>query len=165
MASDPRHLFWGSKDETDKAYDGITEALLSRKWNDVLEPLSGEKTGKVPEVAFVLASHNHETVKKATKLREEQTQRGEQKIDMTWGQLMGMADEVSCELVMCDKAKEIEKNAVKERPNTYKYFVWGSVSECLKYLVRRAEENRDAVTGAEGTRLALRTELGRRIWG
>ena len=164
MASDPRHLFWSTKEDTDKAYDGIVAALIRREWNSVLKP----SEAKIPEVALVLASHNQETVRRATALRKEQDDKGESKIDMAYGQLMGMADEVSCELVMAAKAErgfaQFEKrNCVG--PQAYKYAVWGSVGECLKYLVRRAEENRDAVTRAKGTRTALGAELSRRIWG
>ena len=167
MASDPRHLFWSTKEETDEAYNGIMEGLIQRKWNHVLKPTSESGSDGVAEVAFVLASHNHETVKKAMLIRKDQTDRGVAKVDMAYGQLMGMADEVSCELVMAAKARGMtlfeKRNCAG--PKAYKYLVWGSVGECLKYLVRRAEENRDAVTRAKGTRIALRTELSRRLWG
>lgn len=168
MGSDPRTLFWSSKEETDKAYNGITEALLKKRWNSVLQPSNEEANERISsEVAFVLASHNNESVQKAMAIRKEQTEKGDEKIDMAYGQLMGMADEVSCELVMAAKARgatPFEKTECAG-PKAYKYLVWGSVGECLKYLIRRAEENRDAVVRAKGTRTALRIELGRRIWG
>lgn len=168
MGSDPRTLFWSTKEETDKAYNGITEALLKKRWNSVLQPSAEEASARISsEVAFVLASHNHDSVQKAMAIRREQTEKGEAKIDMAYGQLMGMADEVSCELVMAAKARGVVPFEKTEcaGPRAYKYLVWGSVGECLKYLVRRAEENRDAVVRAKGTRTALRMELGRRIWG
>ena len=168
MGSDARDLFWSTKEETDKVYNGITEALLKRRWNSVLQPLIEGAGGRISsEVAFVLASHNHESVQKAMAIRKEQTEKGDTKVDMAYGQLMGMADEVSCELVMAAKARgtvPFEKTECKG-PKAYKYVVWGSVGECLKYLIRRAEENRDAVVRAKGTRIALRVELWRRIWG
>ena len=167
MASDPRSLFWANKEDTDKTYDGIAEALVKRRWNDVLAPPADKWDTKMAATAFVLASHNHESVKKTMAIRREQTRRGIEKIDMAYGQLMGMADEVSCELVMAAKTGDMAVSENKEAigPNAYKYLVWGSVGECLKYLVRRAEENRDAVIRAKGTRTALLGELGRRIWG
>lgn len=168
MGSDPQTLFWSTKEETDKAYNDITEALLKKRWNSVLQPLTAEATGKITsEVAFVLASHNHESVQKAMAIRKEQTEKGDAKIDMAYGQLMGMADELSCELVMAAKASGVAPFDKTEcaGPKAYKYLVWGSVGECLKYLIRRAEENRDAVVRAKGSRMALRKELGRRIWG
>ena len=166
MSSDPRHLIWSSKEETDRAYNGITEALITRRWNTVLKPLAENNLDKVPETAFVLASHNHETVKKATALRMEQIEKGEPKIEMAYGQLMGMADEVSCELVMTAKARGTVPFEKRESigPKAYKYAVWGSVGECAKYLVRRAEENRDAVSRAKGTRAALKAEIFARLW-
>lgn len=168
MDSDPRGLFWSTKEETDKAYNGTTDALLKKRWNSVLQPSNEKKDQRIlSEVAFVLASHNHESVQKAMTIREEQTKRGDTKIDMAYGQLMGMADEVSCELVMAAKSRglvPLEKTG-HGGPKAYKYVVWGSVGECLKYLIRRAEENRDAVVRAKGTRRALREELWRRmIW-
>ena len=168
MSSDPRTLFWGTKEETDKAYNGITEALLKKRWNGTLRPSPTKANEKIlAEVALVLASHNHESVQKAMAIRKEQTEKGDPKIDMAYGQLMGMADEVSCELVMAAKSRGavlFEKEECSG-PKAYKYLVWGSVGECLKYLIRRAEENRDAVIRAKGTRMALRVEIGRRIWG
>ena len=168
MGSDPRALFWNSKEETDKTYNGVMDALLKKRWNSVLQPSTDKTEGRILlEVAFVLASHNHESVQKAMAIRKEQTEKGDAKIDMAYGQLMGMADEVSCELVMAAKAGGAEplKTTEREGPKAYKYVVWGSVGECLKYLIRRAEENRDAVVRARGTLIALREELGRRIWG
>lgn len=168
MGSDPLTLFWSTKAETDEAYNGITEALLKKRWNGVLQPPTEEASEIISsEVAFVLASHNHDSVQKAMAIRKEQTEKGQAKIDMAYGQLMGMADEVSCELVMAAKARGVVPFEKTESagPKAYKYLVWGSVGECLKYLIRRAEENRDAVVRAKGTRIALRKELGRRIWG
>ncbi|KAK4690519.1 proline dehydrogenase, partial [Lecanoromycetidae sp. Uapishka_2] len=167
MASDPRALFWSTKDETDKVYDGIAEALIRRTWNDVLKPAEAQTQREFPNAALVLASHNHATVRKAINIRKEQRERGQPRIEMAYGQLLGMADEVSCELVMAAKAAGISPFEKRDcsGPKAYKYLVWGSVGECLKYLVRRAEENRDAVIRAKGTRMALRSELGRRIWG
>ena len=162
MGGDPRQLFWATKEGTDKAYDGITSALLKKSWNDVLKPL--ERTVGVapsfPNVNLVLASHNHESVRKALAVRNEQAQGGEGQIKLAFAQLMGMADEVSCDLVVAGKgSKEVEK------PQAFKYLVWGTVTECLKYLLRRAEENRDAVVRAKEGRLALKQELRRRILG
>ena len=167
MASDPRELFWAQKEDTDVAYDGITEALVKRRWNNVLKPSPDAATKEVPAVAFVLASHNNESVKKAMAMRREQTEKREEKINMVYAQLLGMADDVSCALVL--NAKERSALPYKKRqsdgPKAYKYVTWGSVGECLRYLIRRAEENRDAVTRAKLTRTALRNELGRRLWG
>lgn len=78
--------------------------------------------------------------------------------EIAFAQLQGMADEVSCEIL-----------AAKERgvfaPRVYKYVVWGSAGECMKYLLRRAHENRDAVQRTRSGRDAMRAELWRRVKG
>lgn len=45
----------------------------------------------------------------------------------------------------------------------FKYVVWGSTEECVLYLLRRAEENRDAVERSSLTRQALWEELRHRL--
>ena len=167
LGSDPRHLFWSQKEETDRTYNEIAESLMRREWGDVLSPPTG-KDQKFPDVNLVLASHNLDSVKKAMDLRKEQVRRGENGIHMAYGQLMGMADHVSCELIQAgDLKKKLQGNGNEkvDPPRAYKYLVWGTVGECLKYLLRRAEENRDAVVRTEEGRLALRAELGRRLLG
>ncbi|KAJ3474445.1 hypothetical protein NLG97_g9842 [Lecanicillium saksenae] len=47
----------------------------------------------------------------------------------------------------------------------YKYMAWGTTGECMKYLLRRAEENRDAVTRTREDRDAMWAELLRRVKG
>ena len=163
MASDPRHIFWHSKEFTDRAHDGIMEALLERQWNKALsEPKKG---AQFPAVDLVVASHNEHSVRKALEIQERQRAINKDEVDVAYGQLMGMADEVSCALVAHKENMRPDRHDGDPdlSAKVYKYVVWGSVRECLKYLVRRAEENRDAVTRAEGTRLALRRELLRRL--
>ena len=169
MNSDSRDLFWPTKEDTDTTYDGIAEALIWRRWNDTLKPRAqGPGTlPKFPNVSLVLASHNSNTVRKAMAMRQEQARHGSKAVDMAYAQLLGMADEVSCELIMASRNEEqgcpSRKNKAKE-PKVYKYIVWGTVGQCLKYLSRRAEENKDAVLRAAESRKALRKELLRRIF-
>ena len=164
MSSDPPQIFWNSKKETDDAYNGIAEALVEKTWNSTLKAPRGNM--EMPEVGFVLATHNSESVQKCMAIQRRQTQNGEKKISMAYGQLLGIAEDISCELVMADKV--IPKAAPDQKstgPSAYQYCVWGSVGECLKYLIRRAEENRDAMGHAHRTRLALGRELRRRTLG
>ncbi|KAI4142254.1 MAG: hypothetical protein L6R39_005014 [Caloplaca ligustica] len=166
LASDPRHLIWATKAETDRAFDGITESLMRKQWNDVLLPdeQSGGQPPLLPTVDLVLASHNHESVRKAISIRQEQNNAGEKGVRLAYGQLMGMADEVGCELIMSGRSGPgNEEPNMTERPQVYKYAVWGTVQECLKYLTRRAEENRDALARAKHDRNALGKELRRRL--
>lgn len=165
MNSDPQELFWATKEETDTAFDGILEALLTKKYNQVLRP-SEESGEEFPDVSLMLASHNHRSVTKAVSIQKAQTDMGEKKIDMAYGQLMGMADEVSCELVLAGKPDRDlgPKTEYQDQgPKVFKYLVWGSVGECMKYLLRRAEENRDAVLRAQEGQNALKGELRRRM--
>ncbi|KAI4196142.1 MAG: hypothetical protein LQ348_002350 [Seirophora lacunosa] len=168
MSSDPRHLFWATKEETDEAYDGIAESLMRKQWNKVLRPAeeASSQPHIFPAADLVLASHNPDSVQKAMSIRQEQCRAGESGIRLAYGQLMGMADEVGCGLIMSGRrsAHGTEK-ATTERPQAYKYVVWGTVQECLKYLVRRAEENRDALGRARQERIALGRELRRRLLG
>ena len=160
LGSDPRHLMWENIEATHRCYDGIAEAVIGRKWNDVLR---GE--GEMAQADLVLASHNRQSVKRARAIRDEQARHGEERIQMVYGQLMGMADNVSCELVQ--EAKESREMVKMGRevdvPQAFKYLVWGTVAECSKYLLRRAQENRDAVTRTVEGRRALGKELARRM--
>ena len=170
LGSDPPHIFWTTKEETDKAFDEMADAVMRREYNDVLKPMpdvDSNDTSRFPRVSLLLASHNHTSVKKAMNVRQQQTDNGKEKIDMAYAQLMGMADEVSCDLVMAARQKKglalHEKEDLGE-PKAYKYFVWGTISECLKYLVRRAEENKQAVVRARDGSAALRSELIARVF-
>ncbi|KAK4233766.1 FAD-linked oxidoreductase-like protein [Achaetomium macrosporum] len=152
LGSDPRHLIHDTKADTDAAYDGIAAALLRRHWNEQLKPRSEADKETFPSVNVVLATHNRESVLKA---REMLCSEGKTDTDVVFAQLQGMADEVSCELVA--------SNGADEKPRVYKYLVWGSTGECMKYLLRRAQENRDAVQRTRAGRDAMRAELIRRV--
>ncbi|KAK4097424.1 proline oxidase-like protein [Parathielavia hyrcaniae] len=156
LGSDPRHLIHDTKAGTDVCYDGIAEALLRRRWNAQLKPASetDEPSSAVPNVSLVLATHNRESVLKAQTILSETKADS----DVAFAQLQGMADEVSCELVTSGGRDARTSRA-------YKYLVWGSTGECMKYLLRRAHENRDAVQRTRAGRDAMRAELFRRVRG
>lgn len=177
LASDPRHLIHDTKAETDACYDGIAEAVLKKQYNSVLRPIPGEEGMRLPDVSLVLACHNLKSVRKAQDIRRKQAERGEEWIEMCYGQLQGMADEVSCELVQAARTSETsirtsniatrdtEKQQIKpdvDVPQAYKYLVWGTTGECMKYLLRRAQENSDAVQRTKEGRTAMIWELVRR---
>ncbi|KAK2625505.1 hypothetical protein QTJ16_004817 [Diplocarpon rosae] len=180
LGSDPRHLICDTKADTDAAYDGIAEALVRRSYNQILQPAEGEQEA-FPDVALVLAGHNTTSVRKVQLLCSQQKQRGEKGIEVVYAQLQGMADEVSCELVLAGRdaragsvsGPESEpgagtgdvKPATQDVPKAYKYLVWGTTGECMKYLYRRAQENKDAVERTREGRDAMARELWRRIWG
>ncbi|EGY15361.1 carbapenem antibiotics biosynthesis protein carD [Verticillium dahliae VdLs.17] len=155
LGSDPRHLINDTKDETDAAYDDMAEGMLRQQWGGRLRA-----SGSFPPVSLVVASHNVDSVRRARALVET----GQARIEFAFGQLQGMADEVSCALVMAanDRGLEGASSGSKKAMETYKYLVWGSTGECMKYLLRRAHENRDAVQRTRTGRDAMRAEIARR---
>ncbi|KAK1778297.1 FAD-linked oxidoreductase-like protein [Copromyces sp. CBS 386.78] len=177
LGSDPRDLICDTKADTDNQYDGIAEALLRNSWSGdgLLQPPNPQET-KFPDVNVVLATHNRESVLKGKALLDS----GVAKLgyeQVAFAQLQGMADEVSCELVAGshESPKEMEMEAAEKetgkvegngnKPQVYKYLVWGSTGECMKYLLRRAYENRDAVQRTKSGREAMGREVGRRVRG
>ncbi|KMU77475.1 proline oxidase PrnD [Coccidioides immitis RMSCC 3703] len=94
-----------------------------------------------------------------------QIRRGEDQIEMSYGQLYGMADDISCELVQQRTQAQDLNGGKLEIPKPYKALIWGTVGECTKYLLRRGEENRDAALRTGDTRRAMVKELKRRLLG
>lgn len=185
LSSDPRHLFWDSKLETDKVYDEITSALLRGEYNETLKRPThpNKQKGQLPPVKLMLATHNHASVLKALKTQEHLLKLGHDHIsELSFGQLMGMADEVGCELIMAGRTPPPPPPASSSSPfsssistsspqiiaggmkvKVYKYLPWGSVGNCMKYLARRGEENRDALERTIEGRRALGEEIWRRV--
>ena len=193
LGSDPRHIIHDTKAETDAAYDGIAASLITRRWGPVLRPQpqpqsqtqkpGGKKSDMpdFPHVSVVLGSHNLESVRKARALRAGGD--AAPGTELAIGQLMGMADDVSCDLLASNRAiMERMRERARERqiecPNeklrhqqqteeavtkAYKYIVWGSTKECMAYLLRRAHENKDAVSRTVAARNAMWQELIRRM--
>ncbi|KAL5314626.1 hypothetical protein ACEPPN_017269 [Leptodophora sp. 'Broadleaf-Isolate-01'] len=164
LGSDPRHLICDTKADTDAAYDGISEALVRKQYNSILRPASSDSKA-FPNVAIVLAGHNLPSVRKVQAICTQQKQLGEKQADVIYAQLQGMADEVSCELVLAGKqalAKGGER-AGFDVPKAYKYLTWGTTGECMKYLYRRAQENKDAVQRTKEGRDAMAGELWKRV--
>ena len=169
----------------------------------------GEVVGKGMErVDVLLASHNMRTVELALAVRAERlgtaaaeaeeaerentvvdvneaTPSSPSRIppigDLSFAQLQGMADEVSCALLAAQStssptptssptspsspsAKPQHQTYTRgPAPHVYKYCNWGTLPETLAYLLRRAAENGDAVSRTSGTATAMRGELGRRL--
>lgn len=171
FSTDPPDIFWSSKADTDRAYDGIAQALIRRKYNDVLVPFPPppphelEKEGsnsQFPEINILLATHNHTSVRNAIRIWNSERKHTTRRADIAFGQLMGMADQISGELIITGKNGTDEGDGGDLR--TYKYLPWGTVGECLGYLTRRADENRQAVERARDDRKAINLELRRRMW-
>lgn len=163
LGCDPRHLFWDTIEDTHETFDGIAESLMRRAYNKTLRPMS-TAAHAFPSVSLVLAGHNSDSVIKAQKIRNSQASSGEPQINLAYGQLMGMAEDISCGLVQAGQlAKQDGRESTVDIPKAYQYLVWGSVGECSHYLVRRAEENKDAMSRTKDGRKALGKELLRRL--
>lgn len=162
MGSDPRHLIHDTKADTDAAYDSIAESVIRREYGRILRPQIGEENEPFPDVSLVLAGHNLESARKAQIIRDSQIREGGHRIDMIYAQLQGMADEVSCELIQAASYSQDQDRSV-DPPHVYKYLVWGTTGECMKYLLRRAQENKDAIQRTRDGRNAMMVELLRRV--
>ena len=120
------------KDATDKNYNqGISyciESILANKNN---ESTIGH---------LVVASHNAESLTLAT---HKLTSDNKNKNNVVLGQLLGMADSITHDLIKTNKVD-----------NIIKYVAWGPPLETKEYLLRRLEENGDAVKSDNGFPLA-----------
>ncbi|CAG8952877.1 hypothetical protein HYFRA_00007591 [Hymenoscyphus fraxineus] len=159
LGSDPRHLIHDTIEDTHAAYNGIASSLATRTYSPPLQPQAGET--QFPSINVVLAGHNHTSVRQIQDLRTQQVRNGEKQTDLVYAQLQGMADEISCELVQAGRmgGKDVDV------PMAYKYAVWGTTGECMKYLLRRAHENKQAVQRTRNGRDAMRKEVLRRVKG
>lgn len=122
-----------TKEDTDMNYDqGISyciDSILAHQGN---ESVIGH---------LVVASHNAESMRLATQktYKSEFSIGNKNKANICLGQLLGMADSVTYDLIKNDKVD-----------NVIKYVPWGPPLETKEYLLRRLEENGDAVKNDNG---------------
>lgn len=149
MASDERSLIHDTKEDTDHAYNSISQGALKQTIGEF-------GTSKpFPSTNLFLASHNRESVMAAHQLHKQRLAAGLPTVPVGFAQLHGMSDEVSFSLL-----------ALKGNdgtPEVYKCSTWGGMGECLAYLLRRAIENRDAVLRTTDEYNALKAEFRRRL--
>ncbi|OJJ45363.1 hypothetical protein ASPZODRAFT_153024 [Penicilliopsis zonata CBS 506.65] len=178
LKTEPRQLIWAEKEDTDKCYDGVIEALLTRKYNAMLPSANPDHATSLPPVNVIVATHNRDSVRKAHTLRVQQAlQQGETSaedphlgVSLSYAQLQGMADEVSGELLegfqeaaeSVSPATAAAAAATLQTPHVYKLLTWGSVKECMGFLFRRAVENTEAVGRTKQSQEAMLAELKRR---
>ncbi|KAF2644017.1 proline oxidase-like protein [Massarina eburnea CBS 473.64] len=151
ILSDPRSLIHDSKEDTDAAYNAIAQGALRHHIGDF------GASRPFPDVDLLLASHNRDSLLGAHRLHQQRLAAGLPTVQVTYAQLHGMSDDVSFSLLQ-------ERGVDGEAPDVYKCSTWGSMGECLGYLVRRAVENRDAVLRTRDELVALRREVGRRLF-
>ncbi|KAL2844331.1 FAD-linked oxidoreductase-like protein [Aspergillus pseudoustus] len=149
MASDKRSLIYDTKEDTDNAYNSIAQGALKQTIGDF-----GTKTS-FPSVNLFLATHNKESVMNAHHLHKQRTAAGLPTVPVGFAQLHGMSDEVSFSLLALKDSSGT--------PEVYKCSTWGTMGECLAYLLRRAIENRDAVLRTTDEYNALKAEVRRRL--
>lgn len=153
-----RSLIHTTKEQTDECYDTIADYFISQELPHECEGLS------FPSSALFLATHNLSSAERALSTYYK---RINARLPTTGvlesGQIMGMADELSCAL-LADRDMRVANVDDTRAPRIFKCLTWGTVSECLGYLHRRAIENRDAVERTQHMVDALRKELYRRVF-
>ncbi|KAJ5479818.1 hypothetical protein N7530_005327 [Penicillium desertorum] len=155
-----RSLIHDTQADTDRSYDLIADTLLCQRMPDGKEDLP------FPNAALFLATHNAASATKAIATHQDRLLANKPTVMLECGQIQGMADELSCELVQnYERALEQSSAANLTVPKAFKCLPWGSVAECMGYLHRRAIENRGAVERTRHMVTALRRELWRRMVG
>lgn len=162
IASEIRDRIHQTKSDTDDCYNSIVRDLLT-------ESFPGFDKMKYPDVHLFLAGHNTDSIRKASDLISELCLTGKTCDTVRFGQLQGMADDISCELLQrADDAKKSdglsEKEAAMQKqtaPRAYKCMTWGTVQECMQYLVRRAVENQGATERMKTSLPEMKAELKR----
>lgn len=159
LSSEPKEFTFDTKEGTDAQYDACAEAVLKQAWTSNVTPTS--PTTPFPRVNIVLATHNLTSVNAAKSIRAQQllSTPASQLTRLTYAQLQGMADEISQSLVQ-DPTMKADTQA-----KVVKCMTWGTTSECLNFLLRRASENKEAALRTEDTRRAMGAELWRRTKG
>ncbi|OHE97315.1 proline dehydrogenase [Colletotrichum orchidophilum] len=154
ILSDNRSMIHDTKKDTDDAYNYISQGAVKRNIGE----FGGEGTTSkpFPSVDLFLASHNKESLFAALKLHQGRIKNGLPTVPISFGQLHGMSDQVSFSLLQT-------KSEGMESPNVFKCSTWGTMSECLAYLLRRAVENRDAVLRTTDEHTAVKSECWRRM--
>ncbi|KAF0327264.1 proline dehydrogenase [Colletotrichum asianum] len=155
-----RSLIHDTKEETDRSYDLLADVFIAQKMPDDAAHL------QFPSSALFVATHNAASANKALITYHQRLEAGLPTVGrLDCGQITGMADELSCQLLQTLEQRPRGAKDASSSPGVFKYLIWGSVSECLGYLHRRAIENRDAVERTQHMVEALKRELRRRVFG
>ncbi|KAF5516197.1 putative proline dehydrogenase [Colletotrichum siamense] len=155
-----RSLIHDTKEETDRSYDLLADIFIAQKMPDDSAHL------QFPSSALFVATHNGASANKALTTYHQRIEDGLPTVGkLDCGQITGMADELSCQLLQTLEQRPRGAKDASSSPGVFKYLIWGSVSECLGYLHRRAIENRDAVERTQHMVAALKRELRRRVLG
>lgn len=154
MSTEPRVVINDTKKDTDDAYDAMAEGILQGRY----KVLDKHSPSGFPRVQLFLATHNRRSTLRAYELQQARLKAGFSLTKVQYGQLLGMADEVSCTLLQLGRGSTSPAS-----PEAYKCLSWGPLGDCLSYLLRRAVENRDAVSRTKMEYIALKKEGWRRL--
>lgn len=158
IANDQRELIHDTKKDTDESYDGIVKDLLSGT-------NLGFPESSFPKMELFLAGHNPETITQAWELIQQLAAEGKLKVLPDFGQLQGMADHLGCGILQrCDDARG-NAQSVAMVPKVYKCLTWGSIQECMQYLLRRLIENRGGADRMKDGLALYWAEVRRRTTG
>ncbi|KAF1352835.1 FAD-linked oxidoreductase [Lizonia empirigonia] len=148
-----------TKEGTDACYDACAATVLRQQWSPSISP--SDTSVPFPAVNIVLATHNLASIQAAKAIRASQmlATAPENLPRLTYAQLQGMADEISQSLVQ-DPTMKADSEA-----RVVKLLAWGTMTECLNFLIRRAAENKESAFRTEDTRKAMGAELWRRMKG
>lgn len=128
-----RSVIHKTKEDTDVNYNrGISYCI---------ESILADKNNSSPIAHLVVASHNAESLKLATEktYHSDLSPANKNKANICLGQLLGMADSATYDLIQTEKVD-----------NVIKYVPWGPPLETKEYLLRRLEENGDAMKNDNG---------------
>ncbi|KAF3346579.1 hypothetical protein VdG2_05239 [Verticillium dahliae VDG2] len=152
MSSDKRSLIQDTKQDTDNAYNAISQGALKCK----IERFGAPGGLSFPSVDLFLASHNRESLVTAHRTHQSRVQLGLPTVPQDFAQLHGMSDDLSFDLVQMGARGD-------HTPGVYKCSTRGTLGQCLAYLMRRAAENRDAVSRSSDEYRALKKEIRGRL--
>ncbi|KAK2595370.1 proline dehydrogenase [Conoideocrella luteorostrata] len=152
LATEQRSLICDTKKDTDNAYNAIAHGALRRQIGNI----GAEGCTPFPSVNLMLCGHNKESVFSSYELHQQRLKDGLSTVPVGFAQLHGMTDAVSFGLLRLGSFND-------SKPEVYKCSTWGSVTECLGYLTRRALENKDAAGRTLDEYVALKLEAKRRL--
>ena len=162
IANEIRDRIHDTKAETDVSYNGIVHDLLSGNFE-------GLTPATFPRTKLFLAGHNSETVRTALAIAKGLAEESKLNVCPEFGQLQGMADDIGCEIIQFGEVLKAKNPSKTDSispydhfdPRVYKCLTWGTIQECMQYLVRRAVENSAAVGRMRESSAEAKKELMR----
>lgn len=154
ILSEERSFIHDTKEDTDHSYNSIAQGALRRQLGVVGS--SGPDSVTFPSVKLLLCGHNKESLTEALGLHQERVKNDLPTVPVAFAQLHGMSDALSFSLL------QLNPNGLP-RPTVIKCSTWGTLGECLAYLLRRAVENKSAVMRTTDEHIALKQECWRRF--